>query len=181
MEVQEEKDNWMTLALEDILGQNENQWSKVFELTRETLNYLKSFDVKELSLDLKGLNNNSVNDLIKEAEGLLKKEEQPQRQKTFWPFKKKTPLKNHRTFKKSSLYLAKNVIQAYQIKKVIQALKIKKSIEETVSVWKGIGIDITLPPLQLLNIMEFYVKILKKCFSIKNKFKELEKISLFLK
>ena len=173
LEVQEEKDNWMTLALEDILGQNESQWSKVLELTKRTLTYLKSFDIKELSLDLKGLNNNSISDLIKEAEGLLKKEEQPQG-KTFWPFKKRNAIKGHRTFKKITIS-GEKCHTKYQIQKAIQALKIKQSIEETVSVWKGIGIDITLPPLQLLNIMEFYVRVLEKCFSIKNKFKELEK------
>ena len=172
-EIQEEKDSWMTLALEDILGQNESQWTSILEVTRNSLTYLKSFDIKELSLDLKGLNNNSISILLEEAEKLLNREEEPHHQK-FWPFKKKNPIKSHRLFKKITIS-GEKCHTKHQIQKAVQALKIKQSIEETVSVWKGIGIDITLPPLQLLNILEFYIKILDKCFSIKNKFKELEK------
>ena len=114
----------------------------------------------------------STEDVIKEAEKLLDPKDETKIQK-IWPFNKKKVIKNHPIFKKIKISGEKCQTKT-QVKKVIQALQIQQSVLDINSLWKGMGIDIELPPLQLLNILEFYVSILEKCFSIKEKFKELE-------
>ena len=71
-EIKDEEETWVSHALDDILGQNKERWVNLLDLTNDSLIYLKSFELKDLLLEIKGLEDIPLKEALKEGEILLK-------------------------------------------------------------------------------------------------------------
>ncbi|MDC0255205.1 AAA domain-containing protein [Bacteriovoracales bacterium] len=167
------EEEWMGLALKDILNLNDDQWKNLRLFTNETLKFLKSFDLQEFLVDIEGLDKVNIGLAYQKVKILVQYFHRKERLVP-WPFRSKEI--------NDALELVKNIKIAGEkcnnlkrAKKLFHFLGIKKSILEAISIWNNVGVDIDRPTIQLINTLENYEKVLNKCFEIRNKFIAIEK------
>ncbi|MEE2745231.1 MAG: AAA domain-containing protein, partial [Bdellovibrionota bacterium] len=171
-EVNNEEDQWMILALKDILNQNADQWEDLRLFTHKTLQFLKSLHLKEFLVDVEGLDKINIHLAYQKIEILVQyfhRKERP----VPWPFRSKEMREALDLFKNIKI-AGEKCTNLKTAKKIFEFLEIKKSITEITSLWNKVGVDLELPTIQLINALEHYGKTLDKCFEIRSKFIAIE-------